>query len=88
MQKNSTVSHGPMEAVLQVVNEAREQGYREAYLEIAYKHPIGVTISEEQYQWYLKAKQHYDTDNSLPNMNKLIDVTKNVLSLVSCNKTE
>ena len=45
MSKNSAVSHGPMEAVLQVVNEARAQGYREGYLELAYKSHVEINIS-------------------------------------------
>ncbi len=88
MSKNSAVSHGPMEAVLQVVNEARAQGYREGYLELAYKYHVEINISEEQYQRYLEVKQQYDMDNSLQNMNNLINTTKDIMSLISCNKTE
>lgn len=69
-----------VEPVLQVINESRQQGYREGYIELSVKYGLLQCVSQSELDAYYEAKQKYDDDNSFENMKNLIEITKSILA--------
>lgn len=64
---------------IQLINEARQQGYREGYLELRHKLGLEPKIAKEDWERYQEAKQTYKWDNSINNFNALIEITKSIV---------
>ncbi|MCI8654801.1 MAG: hypothetical protein HFJ48_02865 [Clostridia bacterium] len=67
------------EALLLLAEEAKQQGYREGYIECAHKHHIHICVSEAEYNTYVKAKLQYSDKPSIEALNNLVSVTKEII---------
>ena len=78
MAKESLIIEQPV--VKQLINEAKQQGYREGYIELAVKQGLLECVSQSELNSYYEAKQKYNDYNSFENMKHLIEITKGILS--------
>ena len=61
----------------QLAEKGRQTGYMQSFVEMQYI--MHNSISEDDYQNYIEAKQQYESDISLDNLNALIEAIENVL---------
>lgn len=78
MAKESLIIEQPVVKLL--INEAKQQGYREGYIELAVKQGLLECVSQSELNSYYAAKQKYNDDNSFEDMKHLIEITKGILS--------
>ena len=65
------------DSLAQLAEYARQEGYNQCYVEIAYGMNKGVP--EEDYNNYLELKQQYEADKTLENLKLLGDATQQIL---------
>lgn len=64
-------------SVDEVAEFARQAGYNQAYIEMAYG--TGKEISEEDYNKYLETKEKYEADKTWENLQEVVKATQKIL---------
>lgn len=69
------------DSLAQLAEWARQEGYNQGYVEMAYGMNMGV--SEDDYNLYIEAKHQYESDKTLNNLKSLVDATQQILQNIS-----